>query len=291
MLLSCRPAASLSRDHVAHRVEGLSADLFEGVAVYSPRMDAAARWVDSHCHLHLSKDDPEVLLGRADAAGVDWVVCPGTDAAGSEAAAALAARFPHRVLATAGLHPHDAVRWGSERKRIIELAAAAAAVGECGLDYYRDLSPRPLQQAAFAEQLSLAVELDKPVVVHCRDAFADVHAALEAAAAGPRAVMHCWTGGPRWTKRFRDLGVTFSFAGPITYSGGETVRLAAAEAPPERTMVETDTPYLSPPPHRGEPNEPSRVPLVGAALAAVWQVDTATAATATSATARRVFGG
>lgn len=248
-------------------------------------------WVDTHCHLFAASDDPELLLERAAAAGVEWVVCPGTDLAGSRAARELALQFPGKVLATAGLHPHEASLWSEQRDGIAELARSAVAVGECGLDFYRDLSPREQQVAAFRDQLALAADLDKPVVVHCRDAFAEVFDAIEASSAGPRAVLHCWTGGPRWTKRFAELGATFSFAGPVAFETGDTVRRGAAAAPRERTMVETDTPYLSPPPHRGEENEPARVALVGAALAAAWDEDVAETARLTTAAAEQVFRG
>lgn len=248
-------------------------------------------WVDTHCHLQLSLEEPGPLMDRAHAAGVAWVVAPGTDLATSVASRDLALAHPATVVPTAGLHPHDAVRWEAEGDAISELAAGAAAIGECGLDFYRNLSPPDIQRTVFRLQVELAIALDKPVIVHCRDAFADVHAILEETGAGSRAVLHCWTGGPRWTRRFIDLGVTFSFAGPITFETGETVRLAAAEAPPERTMVETDTPYLTPPPHRREPNEPANVVRVGEALAAVWSIPVAEVARLTTATAERVFRG
>ncbi|HEX9853817.1 MAG TPA: TatD family hydrolase [Acidimicrobiia bacterium] len=250
-----------------------------------------AAWVDSHCHLFLADEAAGTLIGRARQAGVAWVMCPGTDLGSSLEARSLAAEHAGFVLWSAGLHPHDAASWARQGGRISSLAVEAAAVGECGLDFYRDLSPRQDQVAAFRAQLELAGRLAKPVVVHCRDAFSEVHAELERAQLGERAVLHCWTGGPKWTKRFADLGVTFSFAGPVAFETGDTVRRGAAEAPPERTMVETDTPYLSPPPHRGEPNEPARVALVGAALADVWGVDVDEVAALTSETATRVFGG
>ncbi|HSM01331.1 MAG TPA: TatD family hydrolase [Acidimicrobiia bacterium] len=248
-------------------------------------------WVDTHCHLQLSDEEAGPLLERAHAAGVAWVVAPGTDLRTSRASRVLARAHPATVVPTAGIHPHEAARWDEEGDAIIELAADAAAIGECGLDYYRDLSPRGVQRTVFRHQVELAVDLDKPVVVHCRDAFADVHTILEETGAGPRAILHCWTGGPRWTRRFDELGVTFSFAGPITFDTGETVRLAAAEAPPERTMVETDTPYLTPPPHRRAPNEPANVVRVGEALAVVWGVPIEEAARMTTAAAERVFRG
>jgi len=247
-------------------------------------------WVDTHCHLHMSVADPADLIERARAAGVSWIVCPGTDAAGSEAAARLARAHPGEVLATAGLHPHDAGRWEEERERLEALGAEAAAIGECGLDYYRDLSPREVQRTAFRDQLALAGELAKPIVVHCRDAFTDVYE-LIADSGHDQVVLHCWTGGPKWTKRFAELGVTFSFAGPVTFPGGDTVRRAAAVVPPERTLVETDTPYLTPPPDRSQPNEPANVVRVGEALADVWGVDVAEVARLTTAEATRVFRG
>jgi TatD DNase family protein len=247
--------------------------------------------VDSHCHLYLAEAAPADLLNRAADAGVEWVVVPGTHLAGSLDARALAGAFPGKVLWSAGLHPHDAVHWPDQQGRITALAADADAIGECGLDYYRNLSPPEAQRRAFADQLGLAAALGKPAIIHCRDAFTDVYDAVESAGLGEHAVMHCWTGGPKWTRRFVGLGVTFSFAGPVTYRTGDTVRRGAAEAPPERTLVETDTPYLTPPPDRSLPNEPANVVAVGHALAGVWNMDVAAVARITSANAGRIFGG
>ncbi len=247
-------------------------------------------WVDSHCHLHMAERDPADLIERARLAGVKWMVCPGTDVAGSEASAVLAAAHPGVVLATAGLHPHDASEWSDQRDRIESLAASASAVGECGLDFYRNLSPPDVQREAFRDQLALARDLDKPVIVHCRDAFTEVYEDIEQSG-HHRVVLHCWTGGPKWTRRFDDLGVTFSFAGPVTFEGGDTVRLAAAVVPRDRTIVETDTPYLTPPPDRKSPNEPANVVRVGAALAEVWDTTVAEVARLTTAEATRVFRG
>lgn len=247
-------------------------------------------WVDTHGHLFLLADSPRAVLDRAAEAGVEWVMCPGIDAASSRAARAIARDHPDRVRWSAGLHPHDAARWADEADDIADLAAAAGAVGECGLDFYRNLSPRDAQIAAFRDQLDLAAELGTPIIIHCRDAFRDVHDELERAGLGERAVLHCWTGGPRWTRRFRDLGATFSFAGPLTYATGDTLRLGAAEAPPDRTMVETDSPYLTPEPRRSESNEPANVTLTGATLADVWGMTVEEVAASTTAVAERVFG-
>ncbi len=244
-------------------------------------------WVDTHCHLQLDGREPETLLARA--TEVDWLVAPGVDLESSVASLALARRHPNRVLATAGLHPHDASLWPVHGDEIAELAREAAAIGETGLDFYRDLSPRQHQIDSFRAQIALALDMGKPVIVHCRDAFSAVHEVIEGTGAGASVVLHCWTGGPRWTRRFLDLGVTFSFAGPVAFETGDTVRLGAGLVPPDRAMVETDTPFLAPPPHRGQPNEPAWVALVGGALAQVWGMEESEVAEITSANAARVF--
>lgn len=249
------------------------------------------RWVDSHAHLYMHPEGPQALIGRAVDAGVAWVMCPGVDLETSLEARAIAESDPDRVLWAVGLHPHDAARWDDERDAITGLVPAAQAVGECGLDFYRNLSPREQQLEAFAGQIALAAEHGKPLIVHCRDAFADVYEMLADADLGERAVLHCWTGGSRWTRRFDDLGATFSLAGTLTYPTAETLRIAARYLPRDRTMLETDTPYLTPEPHRAEPNEPARMTLTAAALADVWGVPIDDVASATTATAVRVFGG
>jgi TatD DNase family protein len=245
-------------------------------------------WVDTHCHLQLDGRSPEELMARA--GEVDWMMVPGIDAASSSAAIQLAARHPERLLASAGLHPHDSDSFDDQWPALVELAQSASAVGETGLDYYRNLAPVDDQRRSFQAHIELALELDLPLIVHCRDAFADVHEMIGASGAGSLAVLHCWTGGPKWTRRFVELGVTFSFAGPVAFHTGDTVRRGAAEVPPERAMVETDTPYLAPPPYRGEPNEPAWVAHVGEALAEVWAMTPAEVQAATSRRAEAVFG-
>jgi TatD DNase family protein len=245
-------------------------------------------WVDTHCHLQLDGRDPIALLERAPE--VDWVVAPGVDLDSSIASRALAESNPNRILATAGLHPHSAADWGAEEAAITELAATASAIGETGLDFYRNLASRDDQMVSFRAQIGLALDLGKPIIVHCRDAFADVFDIIEETEVGPQSVLHCWTGGTRWTRRFLELGVTFSFAGPVAFETGDTIRLGAELVPPERAMVETDTPYLAPPPHRGEQNEPAWVKHNGAALADVWGMEVSEVADVTSRNAERVFG-
>lgn len=244
-------------------------------------------WVDTHCHLQLDGRPPGELLDRA--AEVAWLVVPGVDVASSRAAMELSRDHPGRVLATAGLHPHEATSWETQHGELESLAPDVSAIGETGLDYYRDLSPRETQKLSFRQQIELAMHFEKPIIVHCRDAFSDVFDIIADTGVGPQAVLHCWTGGTRWTKRFLDLGVTFSFAGPLAFETGQTIRLGAELVPPERALVETDTPYLTPPPHRGERNEPAWVAYVGSALAGVWGVGTGEVARITSANAARMF--
>lgn len=244
-------------------------------------------WVDTHCHLQLDDRPADELLERA--VSVDWLLVPGVDAPSSRAAAAIASAYPGRVEWSAGLHPNTAGKWRDQAEEIIDLAASAAAVGETGLDYYRQMADHDDQRTAFRAHVELALELRRPLIVHCRDAFADTYDILEETTAGSVTVMHCWTGGRRWTRRFMDLGVMFSFAGPITYETGETIRLAAELVPPERGLVETDTPYLAPSGHQSRRNEPEWVSVTGAVLADVWGIDRAEAARVTSANAARVF--
>jgi TatD DNase family protein len=174
--------------------------------------------------------------------------------------------------------------------QIAELAREASAVGECGLDWYRNLAPREAQLTAFGAQLDLADGLGKPIIIHCRDAFKEVYEMVAAADIGERAILHCWTGGSKWTKRFSELGVTFSMAGPLTYRTGETLQHAATFLPRDRTMVETDSPYLTPEPLRGQPNEPAFVARTGEKLAELWGMEAVEVAQLTTETAVRVFG-
>lgn len=244
-------------------------------------------WVDTHCHLQLDGRDPGELLERA--AQVEWLVVPGVDAESSQASLELSRVHPGRLLPTAGLHPHEADKWPSQREAVTAMAPASVAIGETGLDFYRNLSPREDQVASFRGQIELAVEVDRPIIVHCRDAFAEVHEILEETGAGPRAVLHSWSGGTRWTKRFLDLGVTMSYSGMLAFDTAETIRLGAELVPRDRALVETDTPYLAPPPHRGKPNEPAWIAHVGEALAGVWGAPVELVAEVTSANAARIF--
>jgi TatD DNase family protein len=248
--------------------------------------------VDTHCHLHLLERPAAEVVAEAQAEGVGHLVDVGVDLASSRQAAANAARLP-QVSATAGVHPHDAdTLSGAVLEELRRLLAdpRMVAVGETGLDYYRDHSPRDRQRAAFAAQVRLARELDKALVVHCRDAFADVVAILEGEGAPRRTVFHCFAGDQRAAARVVQAGWYVSFAGTVTFRNAPGLRAACAAVPLEQTVLETDSPYLSPHPYRGRPNRPGRVAVVAATVAQVHGVEPEQVAAATTATAAEAFG-
>ncbi len=257
-----------------------------------PERSAARGWVDSHAHLSSLSIDPDVALARARAAGVAAVVCVGTDVASSRAAIDLAARHGD-VVASVGLHPHDADRIDDEWAGIVALAATTGvvAVGETGLDFHYRYAPAERQEDAFRRHIGLAKSRGLALVVHSRDAWDDTFRILEDEGPPPRTVLHCFTGGPVEAQRALDLGAWLSFSGIVSFRNAEDVRAAAAHTPLDRMLVETDSPYLAPVPHRGAENEPALVPVVGAALAGAAGHGEAQVAAATATSARTVFAG
>jgi len=249
-------------------------------------------WVDSHAHLSSLSQDADAALRRARAAGVDAVVCVGTDLASSRAAIDLAARHGD-VAATVGLHPHDADRVDDEWDSIVALASApgVVAVGETGLDFHYLHAPVERQAESFRRHIGLAAARDLALVVHSRDAWDDTFRILEEEGAPPRTVLHCFTGGPDEARRALGLGAWLSFSGIVSFRTADDVRAAAACTPLDRMLVETDSPYLAPVPHRGAENEPALVPVVGAALAAAAGHPPDRVAAATTTSARTVFAG
>ena len=249
-------------------------------------------WADSHCHLpYEGLEDVDAHLAAAREAGVGRFISVGTDAAQSAAAIEVAARHDD-VWATVGLHPHDA---SDGVDSVLGLFGDAAdrrvvGVGECGLDYHYDHSPRDVQRAAFAEQIRLAHEHDLALVIHTREAWEDTWAVLSAEGVPQRTVFHCFTGGADEARRCLDLGASLSFSGIISFKTAGDVREAAALCPVDRLLVETDAPYLAPVPHRGRTNTPAFVPLVGAVVAEVKGVDVAEIEAATWANTGRLFG-
>ena len=252
------------------------------------------RWIDDHCHLGWDGDGPAdpVLVDRmvddARGAGVDRLITVGTDRARSADAVAAAARHPGLVWATVGLHPHDA-KDGLAGLADLLGEPGVVAVGECGLDYHYDHSPRDVQRRAFADQIGLAHEHDLALVIHTRQAWDDTFAVLDAEGVPERTVFHCFTGGPAEAEACLERGGHLSFSGILTFKTADDVRAAAAACPLDRVLVETDSPYLAPVPHRGRPNRPALLPLVGAALAAAMGTMVEAVAEATWATASRVY--
>lgn len=245
-------------------------------------------WVDNHCHLPPGHVGDEVIA-RAAAAGVVRFVDVGTDHERSRQVIASASRHPGTVFATVGVHPHDATE-GTDG--LAELAAdpAVVAIGECGLDYHYDHSPRPAQRAAFASQIALAHELGLPLVIHTREAWDDTFAVLDAETIPERTVFHCFTGGPAEAEAALERGAVLSFSGIVTFGNADDLRAAAANCPADRLMVETDSPYLAPVPHRGKQNEPANLPLVGARIAEIHGVDAAALAATVWETTHRFYG-
>jgi TatD DNase family protein len=244
-------------------------------------------WTDSHCHVPWEGVGEEVLAD-ARAAGVDRFVSVGTTVETSRAAIEVAGRHPD-VWATAGVHPHDAE--GADLAALESLLGAdrVVAVGECGLDYHYDHSPREIQREAFAAQVGLALRHDLALVIHTREAWDDTFGVLDDVGMPDRTVFHCFTGGPGEARKALDRGGVLSFSGIVSFKTADDVRAAAALCPLDRLAVETDSPYLAPVPHRGRPNTPAWLPAVGDALAAAKGLSVEEVAEATSATATRLF--
>lgn len=249
-------------------------------------------WVDSHCHLQMLEDDPAMVLARAAAAGVERVVCVGIDLGSSRAALDIARAHPGVVAPTVGLHPHEARHFGRQWDALAELAAApeVVAIGEAGFDLYHRHSPLEDQTRAFAEQVRLAKRLGRALVIHSRDAWDETFALLEREGPPERTVFHCFTGGPDEARRALRLGAALSFSGIVTFPNAPTVRAAAAVVPTDRTLVETDAPFLAPVPHRGRTNEPAHLPLVAAGLAAATGRPVEEVALGARAATAAVFG-
>lgn len=259
-----------------------------------------APFIDSHAHLADAAfaGDRDEVIERARHAGARAIVCIGSGSGADDVmgaardAAALAARNPGYIFSTAGVHPHDASGFDSSA-HIDDLRAligdGAIAIGECGLDYHYDNSPRLEQRRAFAEQLALAAELRRPVVVHTRDAEDDTQTMVrEAGSAGVKGVLHCFTGSHALAEAAVEAGWYISFAGIVTFrkwSDDDLLRLV----PNDRILAESDAPYLAPVPHRGKRNEPAWVSFTVARLASARGVSAEEMGAMVAANAVRLF--
>jgi TatD DNase family protein len=244
-------------------------------------------WCDNHCHIPYDGIGVEVI-DEAKAAGVTRLVTVGTDAHHSAEALRVAEAYDG-VWATVGLHPHEAVNGVATVEPLLKGQPKLVAIGECGLDYHYDYSPRPVQREAFAAQIRLANVHDLALVIHTREAWDDTFAILKAEGIPERTVLHCFTGGQDEARICLDLGIWISFSGIVSFKNATDVREAAALCPIDRLLVETDSPFLAPVPLRGKTNSPAYVPLVGAAVAAVKGVDVAEVEHASWTAAAAVF--
>jgi len=254
-------------------------------------------WIDSHCHLDGKRfdEDRDAVIERALNAGVTTMLAIGTGDGPPDldVAVRLADQYPF-IYASVGVHPHDAAKWTADcapavRERLAQ--RRVVALGEIGLDYHYDFSPRDVQQRVFIEQMEIAAEARKPILIHTREAWDDTLGLIEKhwTRAGLPGVMHCFTGGPAEAERALALGFTLSFSGVVTYPKAPDVREAALLTPLDRMLVETDAPYLAPVPFRGKRNEPAYVARTGDMLAALLGIPAVELARRTSENFVRLF--
>jgi TatD DNase family protein len=256
--------------------------------------------IDTHCHINFDAydEDRQQVIERAALAGVTGIINPGVDVESSQAGINLAAQYDG-IYAAAGVHPNSTGSWNSSHlDRIAALAnePKVIAVGEIGLDYYWDKSPKDKQFMAFEAQLKLATQLELPVIIHNRDASDDVMAILEKWAADLPSpmktrpgVLHSFSAPASIAARAIDAGFYLGFTGPITYKNADDLRRIAANVPLDRILVETDGPFLTPMPHRGKRNEPAYIPYIVKRLAALRQVSDEEMAQITVENAKRLF--
>lgn len=250
-------------------------------------------YTDTHCHLErlFEGQDPEAAIERAREAGVSLMVTVGEDLASSAECLTTAAQHDD-VYAVVGIHPNNAIEATEhvlERLAVLAAHPQVVGIGETGLDWFREGAPRVRQEDSFRDHIRLAKDLGKSLVIHDREAHDDVVAVLDDERAPERTIFHCFSGSSELVKTCADRGWYLSFAGNLTFRNAPELRKAAAAAPLELLLTETDSPYLSPHPHRGRPNEPARVVLTAAALAELHGMTAEEMGAVTSANARRAF--
>ncbi len=259
-----------------------------------PLVEGAAILVDSHAHIDASDYDGDrrKILERALSKGVGTIIAVGSDLDSSRKTVDIANSF-EEVFAAVGVHPHDVKSVANKSAGHIKVLADNAkvvAIGEIGLDYHYDHSPRKLQKHWFREQIRMAVKIGKPVIVHCRDAGEDVFSILEEERVWRvGGVVHCFTGDAELARKFLGLDLHLGAAGPITFENSDELRSVFADVPIERILVETDSPYLTPPPNRGKRNEPAYTVQVAEKLAEIKGLTLEDVARATSVNVRRLF--
>ena len=250
--------------------------------------------IDTHAHLDIPplSEDQSGAISRAEKVGVCQIITIGIDLASSKRNVDLAKQFS-QVYAAVGIHPHDAK--GASNwvyKELLELAGISNVVawGEIGLDFAKEYSPRDIQRKVFRQQIQMAGQVDLPIIIHDRDAHVETVEILREEAAGTlRGVMHCFSGDGEVAKKVLDLGLFISITGIVTFSKAEVVKEVVRYVPLERLLIETDSPFLSPVPFRGKPNEPARVVHVAEEIARIKELPLEEVARCTSANARDLF--
>lgn len=253
-------------------------------------------FIDSHAHLDDERfdEDREILIESLKENNIDLVFNIGADIKSSKASVQLAKKFEN-IYAVVGVHPHDAKDVEEDYLDILrELSKEekVVAIGEIGLDYYYDNSPRDIQKKVFKEQLDLAKKLDLPVVIHTRDAAQETFDILKEAAEGEklRGIMHCYSGSVEMAMEYIKLGFYISLGGPVTFKNSKVAKEVAKAIPLDRLLIETDCPYLTPEPYRGKRNEPKYVKYTAEAIAELRGISVEEVAKATSENAKTIFG-
>ncbi|OHW61448.1 putative deoxyribonuclease YcfH [Andreesenia angusta] len=254
----------------------------------------AAKLIDSHAHLDGSQfdEDRDELIAKLSEAGVEMVINPGANMESSREIVELV-KAHSIVYGAVGVHPHDTVDMVDsdiEELRTLARREKIVAIGEIGLDYYYDHSPREVQKQRFREQIALAKELDLPIIVHERDAAQDVFDIISSEADGKlRGVIHCYSGSAEMAREYIKLGFYISFAGPVTFKNAKKPKEVAAEIPLEHLLVETDSPYMAPVPYRGKRNDPSYVRYIAETIAELKGISYEQVAEQTNRNAKQLF--
>ncbi len=253
---------------------------------------------DTHCHMDFRDYDKDrsAVLARAWDAGLERILIPGIDLQTSQAAIRLAERSAE-IYAAVGMHPNSAQKWDVHNLRLLDEMAAhpkVVAIGEIGLDYYRDRTPHPLQKRVFREQLEMAEYLNLPVVVHTRNASSEDHACITEtldilAESQVSGVLHSFSGNLKEAKRTLDIGFYIGITGPVTFKKAVELREVVAAVPLDRLLIETDSPFLTPVPNRGKRNEPAFVRIIAEKISEIHNQPPEAVAEITAANARRLF--
>ena len=227
------------------------------------------KWVDTHCHLQLLKEN----LNESNFKNIEFLIIPGVDVKSSSKAKEISSKLDLESYWSAGLHPHDAKLLDTQREDLEKLFIEADLIGETGLDFYRNLSTRDQQRENFLFHMEFSKQLNKPIIIHCRDSFQETYDLLVEYDNSSPAILHSWTGGRKWTKRFRELDVYFSISGIVTYETAKDLQLSVQEIPMNRLLLETDTPYLTPSPVKGKDNRPNFIEHTASKISSLLEID------------------